>query len=176
MGSKTSSQRKEESTVGEAPTNGHQQSQSQIIQPPPPPPRPIISSSNHSPPIVLPLSQTSAADILPPKPLVEQEITHNPNAILASPIPEIYFLNDMIHIDSPEPLLSIDPSMSSYISATGEEVAVAYPEQDPNQSGTIATRRNNRTRPDKYLNESVTMGMYGVTVGRCYRCEHRHAS
>ena len=47
-------------------------------------------------------------------------IPDSPNSIMASAIPEVYYSNDVVHIDSPEPALSIDPSVPSYVSANGE--------------------------------------------------------
>ena len=142
MGSKTSHPHQRRNN--EPSSNGHQQTQRTTPPPPPPPPPPqlptmllptvtTLPAPDHSP-SVFPISQTP--DRIPNNVLsisTPEQVTappYSPNAILASPIPEIYFSNDMIHIDSPEPAVSMDPSIPSYVSATGE-ISQAYPEPDP---------------------------------------------
>ena len=79
-----------------------------------------LSSTDHPSKNVLAMS-TPPNDVTVPD---------SPNSIMASAIPEVYYSNDMVHIDSPEPALSIDPSVPSYVSANGE-ISQAYPEADP---------------------------------------------
>ena len=89
------------------------------------------------------------------------------NAVLASPIPEIYYSNDMIYIDGPEPLLSIDPSIPSFVSTTGQVSQAVI----TNDVGHSATHRNMPGPPAKYLTEIQILNVRGMSVGRRYRCE-----
>ena len=140
MGTKESRplRRRYESSSSEASSNGPP---SQTILPPPqfpttttlPEPQlPVTVLSTSSlpdhPPNLLSISTPDSVTA----PYIPDDVTvpHSPNAILASPIPEIYYSNDMIHIDSPEPALPVDPSIPSYVSVAGE-VSQAYPEPDP---------------------------------------------
>ena len=107
-------------------TDGQLQSQTLSIPPQFPNVMTALPDSNHHssperPPNVFTMSTP------------EQDVTaalESPNAIEASPIPEVYYSNDMVHIDSSEPVASIDSNIPMYVTAAGE-LSQAYPEADP---------------------------------------------
>ena len=131
MGSTSSKNQKKEATAGAADSQGQQQVQNVPLLPP--------SVMTESPDPDLPISMIATSQtpdrsrtVLTTSTFEEAEVTfpESPNAIMASAIPEVYYASDMIHIDSPEPTLSIDLSVPSYVSPTGE-ISQAYPEPDP---------------------------------------------
>ena len=131
MGSTSSKNQKKEATAGAADSQGQQQVQNVPLLPP--------SVMTELPDPDLPISMLATSQtpdrsrtVLTTSTFEEAEVTfpESPNAIMASAIPEVYYASDMIHIDSPEPTLSIDLSVPSYVSPTGE-ISQAYPEPDP---------------------------------------------
>ena len=131
MGSTSSKNQKKEATAGAADSQGQQQVQNVPLLPP--------SVMTELPDPDLPISMLATSQtpdrsrtVLTTSTFEEAEVTfpESPNAIMASAIPEVYYASDMIHIDSPEPALSIDLSVPSFVAANGE-ISQAYPEPDP---------------------------------------------
>ena len=110
------------------------QLQQQTLPPLPPPQYPpLVTTALPDPDLPLSmLSSQSHTPNLSSNVLTTDEdtFTDSPNSIMASAIPEVYYASDMIHIDSPEPALSIDLSVPSFVAANGE-ISQAYPEPDP---------------------------------------------
>ena len=83
--------------------------QQQTLLPPPPPQCPPLVMAALSEPD-LPLSILPSQSNTPNRTsnVLTPSTPDSPNSIMASAIPEVYYASDMIHVDNPEPAISLD--------------------------------------------------------------------